>query len=186
MDDILVFTQTLNEHRHVICQVLQILRSNDLYLKPEKCEFEKDHIEFLGFIVTHDHISMDPVKVSGVTEWPAPSTIKDVQSFLGFTNFYRRFIHRYADIAAPLNALTKKSARTSSFVLSDDAADAFNALKRAFVSSPVLRHFDPERPSTLVTDASDFAIAGILHQPDDKGFLHPVSYFSRKLSHQLL
>jgi hypothetical protein len=92
LDDILIFTEDFEEHRRLVCRVLQVLQDNRLYLKPEKCDFEKTEIEYLGFIISHNSMKMDPVKIKGVMEWPEPSTVKQVQAFLGFTNFYRRFI----------------------------------------------------------------------------------------------
>jgi hypothetical protein len=92
IDDILIFTEDLDQHREVVKQVLEMLKRNNLYLKAEKCEFEKKKIEYLGFIILQGKIEMDPVKIEGVSKWPAPKTVKEVQSFLEFVNFYRRFI----------------------------------------------------------------------------------------------
>jgi hypothetical protein len=88
IDDILVYTESLEEHREIVLEVLRRLRENQFYLKPEKCEFERQRIEYLGLIITPDHIEMDPKKISGVTDWPTPKRKRDVQSFLGFANFY--------------------------------------------------------------------------------------------------
>ena len=99
MDDILVFTKTLEEHRSVVKRVLQILKDNKLYLKPEKCIFETQKVEFLGFILSEDQIEMDPVKIEGVRNWPHPRNVKELQSFLGFINFYRRFIEDFSKVA---------------------------------------------------------------------------------------
>jgi len=88
LDDILIFTETLEEHRKITCSVLELLEKHKLYLRPNKCEFEKTTIEYLGVIISHNSIAMDPVKITGVTEWPAPTNKKEVQSFLRFTNFY--------------------------------------------------------------------------------------------------
>ena len=182
IDDILIFSRTQEEHDRYVALVLERLRAAGLYANAKKCEFDKSQVEFLGYIIDASGVQMNLRKLDTIASLPHPRSVKDIQSFFGFTNFYRRFIDKYANIAAPLNALTKKSARTQPFVLDDQEARAFEALGHAFVSSPILRHFDPERPPTLVTDVSDFAFAGILHQPDDDGFLHPVSYVSRKLS----
>ncbi|EGN91319.1 hypothetical protein SERLA73DRAFT_157576, partial [Serpula lacrymans var. lacrymans S7.3] len=88
LDDIMIFTDSLEEHRKIVSKVLQILADNQLYLKPEKCEFEKKEVEYLGMIISHDTIRMDPLKVQAVAEWPIPRTKKELQSFLGFSNFY--------------------------------------------------------------------------------------------------
>jgi Reverse transcriptase (RNA-dependent DNA polymerase) len=88
LDDVLVFTETLEEHQEVVKKVVSLLHIHNLFLKPEKCEFEHTEIEYLGVIISHNSVCMDPVKVAGVSEWPIPSNKKEVQSFLGFTNFY--------------------------------------------------------------------------------------------------
>jgi len=88
LDDILIFTETLEEHQKVTCRVLELLEKHKLYLRPDKCEFEKTTVEYLGVIISHNSVSMDPVKIAGVTQWPAPTNKKEVQSFLRFTNFY--------------------------------------------------------------------------------------------------
>jgi hypothetical protein len=88
LDDILIFTSTLEEHRSISCIVMEWLRQHKLYLGHEKCEFEKTRIEYLGVIISHNKVEMDPVKIAGVSEWPAPTNKKEVQSFIGFINFY--------------------------------------------------------------------------------------------------
>ena len=108
LDDILIFTKTLEEHQKVTNRVLQRLSDNQLYLRPEKCEFEKTRIEYLGLIISEDKVEMDPVKVAGVAEWPEPVNRREVQSFLGFANFYRRFIKDFSHYARPLFDLTQK------------------------------------------------------------------------------
>ena len=107
LDDILIFTKTLEEHQEVVQQVMELLQQHNLSLKPEKCEFKKSSMEYLGVIVSHDSVKMDPIKVAGVTEWPISTNKKEVQSFLGFTNFYRRFIEGFSHVAHPLFDLTK-------------------------------------------------------------------------------
>ena len=106
MDDILIFAETLEELRRKTLRVLETLKRNDLYLKPEKCKFEVQEIEFLGYIIRPDNLLMDPVKKAGITDWPIPKTLKQIQSFLGFCNFYRKFVPNFSDIAQPLNLLT--------------------------------------------------------------------------------
>jgi len=108
LDDILIFMETLEEHWKVTQRVMELLRKHNLFLKPKKCQFEKTEVEYLGVIISQNSIKMDPVKVAGVTEWPTPSNRKEVQSFLGFTNFHHRFIQGFSHLAHPLFDLTWK------------------------------------------------------------------------------
>ena len=105
MDDILIFAPTEEELQRCTELVLSKLLLNDLFLKPEKCGFKLQQVEYLGLIISPDHIAMDPTKLSGIMEWPTPTKPKDVQKFLGFANFYQRFIYHYADIARPLDLI---------------------------------------------------------------------------------
>ena len=107
LDDILIFTRTLEEHRQVVRKVLEILQKNDLYLKPDKCLFDVEEVEFFRLIVKPDTLAMDPVKLKGIEDWPEPSSVKGVRSFLGFANFYQRFIPNYSELTRPLHELTK-------------------------------------------------------------------------------
>ncbi|KAG8935233.1 hypothetical protein FRC01_005489 [Tulasnella sp. 417] len=178
LDDILIFSKTREEHERIVKDVLQRLRDANLFASPDKCEFFKDSIEFLGFVISKDGLSMDKNKITTITEWPTPTSLSQVQSFLGFANFYRRFIDKFSELASPLTRLTKKDVAWN---WDSDCQLAFDNLKHAFTSAPILQHFDPSLPCTLTTDASDFAIAAILGQPDPEGALHPVAYYSRKL-----
>src|SRR5258705_8956449 len=108
MDDILIFSGTMEEHRRIVKEVLQILRANRLYLKLKKCEFKQPEINYLGLKIAFDKIMMDSVKVQGVADWPTPQNTTEVRSFLGFTNFYRQFIRDFSNIAKPMNALLQK------------------------------------------------------------------------------
>jgi hypothetical protein len=108
LDNILIAHSDLARHRKIVWEVLHWLREHCLSLHLEKCEFEKSMIEYLGVIILHNHVKMDPVKVAGVAAWAAPENKKDMQQFLGFTNFYQRFIQAFSDVAQPLFDLTKK------------------------------------------------------------------------------
>ena len=108
LDDILIFTVTLEEHRQLVNEVLQRLKDHDLYLRPEKCEFEREEIEYLGLVIKEGEVHMDPAKVEAVRTWPTPRNLRDVRGFLGFANFYRRFIQNFSKIARPLHDLTRK------------------------------------------------------------------------------
>jgi len=109
LDDILIYSDTLDEHKEHVRQVLEALRKNQLHLKPEKCEFFLDEVKYLGLIIGREGIKMDPAKVETVKDWPTPENLKDVRSFLGFANFYRRFIRGYSDVVRPLTELTPDS-----------------------------------------------------------------------------
>ena len=180
LDDILIFTKTLQEHRRVTRLVLARLRQHQLFLKHEKCEFEKEKIEYLGLIISHGQVEMDPVKVAGVAEWPVPKTRKEVQSFLGFVNFYRRFIADFSHYARPLFDLTKKD---SSWSWSSPEQEAFEMLKAAVTSAPILMFPQDHLPYRVEADSSDFATGAVLSQqsPAD-GKWHPVAFYSKSLS----
>src|SRR5277367_6467906 len=121
-------------------------------------------------------LTMDPSKVKTILDWPEPRRIKDVQSFLGFANFYRRFISEYSRIVVPLTRLTRKGVPWS---FSDEARASFNALKSAFTSAPVLANWASDKPLIVETDASDYALGAILSIVDDSGEVHPVAFHSR-------
>ncbi|GLB43850.1 putative chromo (CHRromatin Organisation MOdifier) domain containing protein [Lyophyllum shimeji] len=180
LDDILIYTKTLEEHRRITRIVLDRLREHRLFLKPEKCEFERTEIEYLGLIISHGTASMDPVKVAGVAEWPVPKNKKEVQSFLGFTNFYRRFIRDFSHHARPLFDLTAKDV---AWTWGSGQQDAFDALKRAITSKPVLIFPDDDRPFRVEADSSDFATGAVLSQqsPEDEKW-HPVAFYSKSLN----
>ena len=180
LDDILIFSRNPAQHHQDVRWVLEKLRSYGLYCNVEKCEFDRTELEYLGYLLSTTGIRMDPSKLKAISSWPVPSSVKSIQKWLGFTNFYRRFIDNYASLAAPLHALTGKSP-PSPFILPPEALDAFNLMRDAFSSAPVLIHFDDSKESFLYTDASDYAIAAILQQHGSDGELHPVGYFSRKL-----
>ncbi|RJE17540.1 to reverse transcriptase, partial [Aspergillus sclerotialis] len=185
LDDILIFSPDKDSHTDHVRQVLERLRKADLYAKPSKCSFYQNHVEFLGYIVSRDGISMDQRRVNDIIAWEEPQSYHDVQVFLGFCNFYRRFIYNYSRIALPLTNLLrgskdgKKPGRLK-FTLQEKLA--FRRLIAAFQAAPLLRHFDPEKHIRLETDASNNGMAGIMSQPDDKGVYHPIAFWSKKFS----
>ncbi|UTT88798.1 hypothetical protein NDA17_002362 [Ustilago hordei] len=181
LDDFLNFSDTEEAHVKHVTEVLTRLRSNRLFAKLSKCEFHTKTVEFLGYIIKPTGIEMDPEKVRTVKEWPMLESIHDIQRFLGFANFYRRFIAHFARIAKPLTALVKPIEQFKKFELPEEAQQAFHKLIQAFTSAGVLQHFDYHLPTRLETDASDFAIAGVLKQ-EHEGRWHPVAFYSRKMS----
>jgi len=180
LDDILIFMDTLEEHRRISQIVMERLREHKLYLRHDKCEFEKTRIEYLGVIISHNCVEMDPVKIAGVTEWPVPTSKKEVQSFVGFTNFYRRFISNFSHHARPLFDLTKKDIR---FMWGNREQDTFNRLKELVTSAPVLALPDNERPYRVEADGSRVTTGAVLSQlsPEDDKW-HPVVFLSKSLS----
>ncbi|THG97606.1 hypothetical protein EW145_g7582, partial [Phellinidium pouzarii] len=159
MDDILIFSDNLEDlHCKTNC-VLKVLQDNDLFLKPEKCIFEVQEVEFLGMIIRPDNIHMDPVKLAGIQQWPEPHTVKQLCSFLGFCNFYRRFIPNYSSIAYPLNELTRTN---EPWKWNELRTNTFTTLKNLFSSQPALLIPDKTKPFILETDASKVASGAVL------------------------
>lgn len=173
LDDILIFTETIEEHRTLVHKVLARLAQHNLYLWPEKCEFKQSSIEYLGLIISKGEVQMDPIKVAAVKEWPAPTSLHDLRGFLGFANFYWRFIEGFAKKARPLNDLTRKDIK---WEWGMDQQKAFQSLKDAFTSSPILVLWDPNKSTCIEVDALGFATGGTLLQLWENGLWHPVAF----------
>jgi hypothetical protein len=178
LDDILIFSATIEEHRQVVQEVLKRLEQYDLYLRPEKCEFEQQEIEYLGLIIGGSEVKMDPSKVAAVKDWKTPTNLREVRGFIGFANFYRRFIKDFAKITRPLHDLTKKN---TPFEWSTRQQEAFDTLREAFISSPVLALWDPELPTRIEVDASGYATGGVLSQQHTDGLWHPIAFRSSSM-----
>ncbi len=180
LDDILIFSSSLQEHVQHVRQVLQRLLENGLFVKAEKCDFHAQSVPFLGYIVSVEGMRVDPEKIKAVVEWPSPDSRNALQRFLGFTNFYRRLIRNFSQLAAPLTTLT--SPRTT-FRWSDTAEAVFTKLKGCFVSAPILITPDPSRQFVVEVDASEVGVGAVLSQrppSDDK--MHPCAFLSHRLS----
>jgi hypothetical protein len=188
LDDILIFSEDPADHPEAVRQVLDRLRTHRLYANLRKCSFSADEVEFLGFIVGPKGVAMDPGRVATVSEWPMPASIKEIQVFLGFANFYQRFIEGYSRVAGPLTDLLKTTGPgkpTGPFQMGPKALEAFAALKQRFMGAPMLRHYDPALPTQLETDASGYGISGILSQLFGTGTeakWHPIAFFSKKMT----
>ncbi len=150
LDDILIFSKDQKTHDKHVRLMLATLREHGLYAKLEKCEFDKSLVAFLGYVISPDGIFMDKSKVETIQCWATPSSVKDVQRFLGFANFYRRFIKGYSKITTSLTTLTCKD---KLFSWNPTAQAAFDTLKMAFTSAPILIHPDPAKPFIVETDA---------------------------------
>ena len=199
LDDLLIFSRTKEEHYKHVRAVFELLRKNALRIKASKCEFFKSQLKFLGHLVSAQGLQPDPKKVQVVTDWPRPATVQDVRSFLGLANYFRKYIQGFAKLAAPLTNLLKHldpseslKARKlrrmpphklaeleSKFTVkwSDACQQAFDGLKTALSSEPVLRLPDFDKPFEVVADAcsSTPAIGAVLLQEG-----HPVAFYSRK------
>ena len=264
LDDILIYTEDPGKgHVEAVRWVLDVLRRHGLFANLKKCRFHKDEVRFLGYIVSAQGVRMEDERIEAVKNWPEPKSVRDIQVFIGFANFYRRFIRGFSRIAAPLTSLLKTTGSSAPVRVSDDevvgvsapltspikatgssdsalrvdddevvgvggranetveqnssksrnsarvpnigatgkptfltpaAKKAFSLLRQAFIEAPILRHFDPESHIRIETDASGYAIGGVLSQlnldsnapPNDSnksdfGQWHPVAYFSRKM-----
>lgn len=179
IDDILIYSETMEDHVKHVRLVLQQLRKAGLQASLPKCEFHTTRTRYLGFIISTNGVEVDPEKVSVVTQWKQPETMRGVQSFLGFCNFYRRFIRDYSRVAKPLHRLTKKGVP---LIWDQACQEAFQALKQALTSAPILSHYDPGRATRLETDASDGVIGAVLSQCGSDQFWHPVAYFSKTMT----
>lgn len=178
LDDILIFSKSAIEHAEHLRLVLQALQDNALYVGLDKCVFGRSEVEFLGHIVGAEGLRPDPAKIAAVQDWPTPRTVRDVRAFLGLTGYYRRFIRHYAQHALPLYNLTRQD---YPWRWGAKEQVAFDALKTATTTAPVLQLPDPALPYEVYTDASNFALGAVLLQDHGRG-RQPVAYLSRKLT----
>ena len=160
MDDIMIVSKNLEENRWTLKWVLAILCKHNLYLKPKKCEFERERVEYLGLVVSEGKVEMDAVKVERVSKWPTPRTKNKLQQFLGFVNFYWQFIWDFASIAKPLHALTGKK----SWTWNSEHTTSFQKLKEAVTTSPVLAFPTDDDQFWVEADSSDFTSGAVLSQ----------------------
>lgn len=178
LDDILIYSKSLDDHeKHVRC-VLELLRKHHLYGKLSKCEFFKTSVSFLGHVVGERGISMEEDKVKAIREWPAPTNVRGIRSFLGLAGYYRRFVKDFSQIASPMTELLHNDRK---FEWRSEQQQSFDALKAAISSAPVLIVADDTQPYVVTTDASGFAIGATLSQDQGNG-LQPIAFMSRKMN----
>jgi len=177
MDDILIYTKAEEEHDRLVKEVLERLQAHGLAVSPEKCVWKTQEVEFLGYVIGRNGIAMSQEKVEAVLSWEEPKSLRETQSFLGFANFYRRFIKDYSRVARPLTELTKKTEKWS---WNSEAGKVFNKLKKRFTKVPILAHLYAQRPVIIKTDASDFVLGAVLLQKDQENRLYPVAFHLRK------
>lgn len=178
LDDILIYSETAEQHLEHIKMVLDVLRKERLYAKASKCEFFKPEVTFLGHVVANGQLKVDPIKVKAVQDWPIPTTVADLRSFLGMVNYFRRFIENHAKICRPLYELLNKN---SAKEWTGECENCFNQLKHILTSAPVLVAPDFLQRFIVYTDASIHGLGAVLMQ-EREGDLRPIAYESRKLN----
>ncbi|PIL24542.1 hypothetical protein GSI_13408 [Ganoderma sinense ZZ0214-1] len=162
LDDILIFTNDIEEHRTLVREVLKRLAERDLFCKPEKCEFEQPKVEYLGVLILENRVEMDPVKVKGIAAWPVPQNASD----------------DFSAICKPLDRLTGNAP----WKWEAEEQEAFDELKRRFTESPVLSMYDPDCKTRIEVDASRYATSAVLSQEGEDSKWHPVAFHSESMS----
>ena len=175
LDDILIYLNSMSEHHWHVKKVLKHLHKASLYTKAKKCEFYSESVEYLGYILSSSGLTMSDDKVKIIQDWPEPKKIKDIQSFLGFANFYHWFIFNYSDIIILLTYLTQKDIP---WKFNFSCHDAFNLLKKAFTSTPILAHWISDAQLIMETDTSDYALATILSIVNEDNEVYPIAFHS--------
>lgn len=173
MDDILIYSKTLEEHVKLLKEVLQILSDNQFCIKRSKCSFAKQRVEYLGHVVSVDGVAIEPAKVEAVKNWLVPRNLKQLRGFLGLTGCYRKFIAHYGMISHPLIALLKKNTH---FSWLEKEEQAFSLLKQKLTQAPVLAVPDFNQEFVVETDACEYGIGAVLMQNG-----HHVAYLSKAL-----
>jgi transposase InsO family protein len=178
LDDILIYSKTLAEHRRHVRMVLELLRRNQLYAKRSKCEFFKQSISFLGHVISGEGISMEQDKVKAIEDWPTPTGVAAVRSFLGLAGYYRRFVKDFSRIAMPLTGLLRTEVK---FQWNESQQQSFLQLKQSISTAPVLALPDDSLPYIVSTDASGFAVGATLCQDQGNG-PQPIAFLSHKMN----
>ncbi len=178
LDDILIYSKTRKEHRDHVKLVLSRLREAELQVDIRKCEFDVEETVFLEVIVSGLGLRMNPSKVTAIVSWITSTNLKEIQNFVGFVNFYRRFIKDFSKLVKPFTQLTRKN---TPFVWNEACVQAFDNLKKQVSSASVLRHFDLKRQAILKTDASNYVKDEILSQYDDEKVLHSMIFYSKSM-----
>ena len=179
MDDILIYTESVEEAVALVRRVMVRLRKARLCVSIKKSSFHQREVEFLEYKISNRGTSMTSTKVEEIWAWSMPEKVVNVQSIMGFANFYSQFINSFSKIAKQLTDLTKKC---NKWTWHPSCQDAFDKLKEMFTTGPMQRHFDDTRPTKLETDASDFALGAVLSQLWQDEKCHPVAFHSRKFS----
>ncbi|KAF8747845.1 hypothetical protein RHS01_11234 [Rhizoctonia solani] len=175
LENILIYSKDDATHTQHVHEVLRRLMENQLFCKASKCTFHVMSVEYLGIIVCNKGFSLDKLKIQAIQEWPTPTKVKEVQSFLGFANFLRQFVANFSHMARPLHNLVKKEAQ---WKWDTKEEEAFQGLKNAITNAPILCHANPTKPYFLETNASGAALGSILSQQQEDSHLHPLGFLS--------
>ena len=179
IDDVIIGTETEEEHDELVAEVIRRLEENDLYVKLEKCKWKVREVGFLRVVIGLEGIKMEEEKVKGVLEWPTPKCVKDVQKFLGLANYYHQFIEGFASIARPLHDMAKKDKK---WEWMEKQKEVFKELKEKFTKEPVLAAPDLDKKMRMEVDALDYATGGVLSMECEDGLWRPVAFLSKSLN----
>jgi len=163
LDDVLIYSNTLQQHRKDVSNILGAIRKSGMKVKPSKGEFHQSETEYLGCIIGQGGVKTDPVKTQAIWDWTAPKKIKEIQCFLGFSNFYPRFIEGFSRTAKPLYARTKKES-IGNWEWGDKEQQAFDELRTKLTTAPVLVYFNPLPPTKIETNTSKYICSGLPSQ----------------------
>ena len=179
IDDVIIGTETEEEHDELVAEIIKRLEENDLYVKPEKCKWKVREVGFLGVVMGPEGIKMVKVKVKGVLEWPTPKCVKDMQKFLGLVNYYHRFIKGFAAVARPLHDMVKKDKKWDWI---ERQEKALKELKEWFTKELVLAAPDIDKKMRIEVDASDYVMGGVLSMECENGLWRLVAFLSKSLN----
>lgn len=179
LDDLLLVSQTFEDHLKLLAEVAHHLRKAGLTLNIAKCKWCLKEVRYLGYLIGYGVIKTDPDKISAISELPPPKSVRDVRKFLGLASWYRRFIENFSGLTAAISDLTKK---TKTFNWTKEADEAFEKLKISLTTAPVLITPSFEKPFVIQCDASKLGIGGVLAQEDDEGVERPIAFYSYKLN----
>jgi len=181
LDDVLIYSNTLQQHREDVSNILKAIRKSGMKVKPSKCEFPQTETEYLLFIIGQEGVKTDTVKTQAIWDWTTHKKITEIQCFLEFCNFYGRFIEVFSRTSRQLYARTKKKC-VGNWEWGEKEQKAFDELRTKLTTAPVLVYFDPLGPTKIETEASQYVCSGILSPQYKDGKWRPVAYRSKSMS----
>lgn len=182
LDDIAVISNTWEEHVNQITMVLQIIKDTGLTVKPSKCKFAQEKVQYLGHMVGQGELSPLEAKIKAILDFPQPQSKTEIRRLIGMISYYRKYLPNISETLMPLTSLTKGKERKGKIIWNENCENAFNEIKKMLTTKPVLKAPNFDKPFILLTDASNYGIGVILCQEDEKGEEHPIVYLSRQLN----